>query len=68
MKAYQQFEAAQGEPASHAQAQQLVAGFAAAEVDKLFDNKGLNFLDRVRAKLYAQQEAESALESGDAFC
>lgn len=56
-----------GKPASHAQAQQLVAGFAAAEADKFFDNMGLNFLDRARAKLHTQHEAESALENGVAF-
>ncbi len=39
-----------GKPVSHPFAKELLAGFAGAEADKLFETKGLDFLDRERAK------------------
>lgn len=42
-------------------AKELLAAFAAAEVDKLVETKGLDSIDRERAKRQAQQQAEEAL-------
>jgi len=36
---------------------EILAGIAAAEVDKLFETKGLDFLDREKAKHRAIQQA-----------
>ncbi|ODN84296.1 hypothetical protein L202_00276 [Cryptococcus amylolentus CBS 6039] len=66
MKAYEQHQAANGKPANHALAKELLAGFAAAEVDKLFETKGLDAYDREEAKRHAKQQAEQALnQSGE---
>jgi len=35
-----------GQPVQHAFAKELLAGFAGAEADRLFETKGLDFLDR----------------------
>ncbi|KAG2172043.1 hypothetical protein NQZ79_g6326 [Umbelopsis isabellina] len=62
MRAYEQHEAANGKPQSHQMAKELLAGFAAAEADKLFETKGLNFIDREKAKHEAKKNAERMYE------
>ncbi|CAO1621051.1 unnamed protein product [Jaminaea pallidilutea] len=62
MRAYEQHQAREGKPANHALAKEILAGFAAAEVDKLFETKGLDYLDREKAKRHAKQEAEQAYD------
>ncbi|CAF1492830.1 unnamed protein product, partial [Didymodactylos carnosus] len=37
---------------SHQLSKELLAGLAGAEVDKLFESKGLDFLDREEAKFH----------------
>ncbi|KAF9317760.1 hypothetical protein BG000_003904 [Podila horticola] len=44
---------------SHQLSKEIFAGLAAAEADKLFETKGLDGLDRERAKAQAQQQAEA---------
>ncbi|ODO07391.1 hypothetical protein L198_00970 [Cryptococcus wingfieldii CBS 7118] len=66
MRAYEKHQAANGKPANHAFAKELLAGFASAEVDKLFETKGLDAYDREEAKRHAKQQAEQALnQSGE---
>ncbi|KAL1871455.1 hypothetical protein VTK73DRAFT_2063 [Phialemonium thermophilum] len=48
----------EGKPVNHGFAKELLAGFAAAEVDKLVETKGLDFVDREKAKHHAKQQAE----------
>ncbi|KAJ2962473.1 hypothetical protein NQZ79_g2427 [Umbelopsis isabellina] len=62
MRAYEEHQAKQGKPASHPLAKQLIAGIAGAEVDKLFETKGLNFIDREKAKHQARKDAEHLYE------
>ncbi|KAK4688470.1 hypothetical protein P7C73_g1642, partial [Tremellales sp. Uapishka_1] len=51
----------------HAQAKEIIAGLAAAEVDRLFETKGLNMYDREMAKRHASDQAVQAFEcSGEA--
>lgn len=57
MKAYEAKEAKEGKPQNHAFAKELLAGIAAAEADKLFETKGLDFVDREKAKHAAKQNA-----------
>jgi hypothetical protein len=57
MKAYEDHERNTGEKVSHPFMKEMLAGFAAAEVDKLFETKGLDFLDREEAKRRAVQQA-----------
>lgn len=51
-----------GEPVSHGFAKEAIAAIAGAEVDKLFETKGLDFLDRERAQHQAQKNAEHLYE------
>ncbi|KAI6099703.1 hypothetical protein F5141DRAFT_1294290 [Pisolithus sp. B1] len=44
-------------PASHAQAKELLAGFAGAFIDREVETKGLDFLDRQKAKRHAEEQA-----------
>ncbi|PWN95421.1 CipC protein [Tilletiopsis washingtonensis] len=62
MRQYEKHEEREGKPQSHAFAKELIAGFAGAEADKLFETKGLSFLDREEAKRHARQQAEQAYE------
>jgi hypothetical protein len=59
MKAYEAREAKEGKTTNHAFAKELLAGFAAAEVDKLCETKGLDFIDREKAKRQAKENAEN---------
>jgi hypothetical protein len=47
-----------GRQVSHSFAKELIAGFAGAEVDKLAETKGLDFLDREKAKHHSKRQAE----------
>ncbi|GAA6037387.1 hypothetical protein JCM8097_008544 [Rhodosporidiobolus ruineniae] len=65
-KAYMDFKEKNGAPQDHETAKELLAGFAGAAADKLFETKGLDFLDREKAKYEAKrqvQDGESALPS-----
>ncbi|KAI5475677.1 hypothetical protein MNV49_001052 [Pseudohyphozyma bogoriensis] len=61
-KAYEKHQAEKGKPVNHALAKELIAGFAGAEVDKLFETKGLDFIDREKAKHHAKKEAEAIVK------
>jgi hypothetical protein len=43
---YEQHEEKEGKPENHKFAKELLAGFVGAETDKLFETKGLDYLDR----------------------
>ncbi|EPE04878.1 cipc-like antibiotic response protein [Ophiostoma piceae UAMH 11346] len=47
-----------GQTVNHAFAKEALAAFAGAEVDKLVETKGLDFIDREKAKHHAKQNAE----------
>jgi len=66
-KAYERHQEQNGAPESHGTAKSLLAAFAAAEVDKLAETKGLNFVDKERAKHDAKKQAEAALEQSGQF-
>jgi hypothetical protein len=57
MKAYEDHVRRTGEQVSHPMMKEMLAGLASAEVDKLFESKGLDFLDREKAKRQAVQQA-----------
>jgi hypothetical protein len=58
-KAFEDHQRKEGKPVSHAFAKELLAGFAAAEVDKLAETKGADWVDRERAKHEAKKRAEN---------
>jgi hypothetical protein len=62
MKAYEDHVRRTGEKVSHPLMKELLAGFAAAEVDKLFETKGLDYLDREKAKRHAINQAHHIAE------
>jgi len=48
----------EGKQVSHGFAKEALAALAAAEVDKVAESKGLDFVDRERAKHHAKKQAE----------
>lgn len=48
-----------GKPVNHQFAKELLAGFAGAEVDKLCETKGMDYVDREKAKRHARENAEN---------
>ncbi|KAJ3146735.1 hypothetical protein HDU89_005990 [Geranomyces variabilis] len=57
MKAYEKHCEASGQPQSHERMKEILAGLAAAEIDKHFETKGLDWLDKEKAKRMAAQQA-----------
>ncbi|TFY70169.1 hypothetical protein EVG20_g2837 [Dentipellis fragilis] len=49
-KAYERHVEQNGKPDSHAKAKEILAGFAGAFVDRLVETKGLDFVDKEKAK------------------
>jgi hypothetical protein len=62
MKAYEDHVRNTGEQVSHPRMKEMLAGFAAGEVDKLFETHGLDFLDREQAKRRAVHQAHHLAE------
>ncbi|KAJ5633646.1 hypothetical protein N7528_001488 [Penicillium herquei] len=62
-KAYENHCAQNGQPASHAEAKELMAGFAGAFIDREVETKGLDFIDSEKAKYRARQHIEEVDES-----
>ncbi|KAF9064303.1 hypothetical protein BDP27DRAFT_1270232 [Rhodocollybia butyracea] len=66
-KAYENHCAANGKPDSHAKAKELIAAFSGAFVDRLVETKGLDFIDKQKAKHDAKVNTESALENSGEY-
>ncbi|PYI32475.1 putative phosphoglycerate mutase family protein [Aspergillus indologenus CBS 114.80] len=60
MKAYEQHQERNGKPESHEMAKELLAGFAGAFIDREVETKGLDFIDREKAKRQAERQLEEA--------
>ncbi|TVY67436.1 hypothetical protein LSUE1_G006496 [Lachnellula suecica] len=58
-KIFEDRQRAEGKPVSHQFAKELLVGIAGAEVDKLAETKGMDFIDREKAKRHAQSNVES---------
>ncbi|KAF7301730.1 Mitochondrial carrier protein [Mycena indigotica] len=56
-KKYEEHCAANGKPDSHAKAKELIAAFSAAFVDRMVETKGLDEIDREKAKHDAAKRA-----------
>ncbi|KAF7313010.1 1 concanamycin induced protein c [Mycena kentingensis (nom. inval.)] len=50
-----------GKPQSHAQAKELMAGFAGAFIDRMVETKGLDFVDKEQAKRDAKKRHEEVV-------
>ncbi|KAK7203394.1 hypothetical protein BZA70DRAFT_291425 [Myxozyma melibiosi] len=62
-KAFEDKQRKEGKPVSHAFAKELLAGIAGAEVDKLVETKGLNFVDREKAKNTSRNQLNQMYDS-----
>ncbi|KEZ45558.1 hypothetical protein SAPIO_CDS1893 [Scedosporium apiospermum] len=58
MKLFLDRQRKQGGPVKHALAKELLMGVAGAEVDKVMETKGMDYLDRESVKRDAQRQAE----------
>lgn len=52
---YEQYCEKNGKPQSHAQAKEVLAGLAGAIIDREFETKGLDFIDKEKAKRAANK-------------
>ncbi|EJU06179.1 hypothetical protein DACRYDRAFT_19457 [Dacryopinax primogenitus] len=66
-RAYEKHCEANGAPASHDEAKALLAGFGGAFVDREVETKGLDWIDKEKAKSQAQQQAEDGLAQSGQF-
>ncbi|KAF2725123.1 hypothetical protein K431DRAFT_281092 [Polychaeton citri CBS 116435] len=62
-KAFEDHQRNEGKPVSHQFAKELLVGFAGAEVDRLAETKGADYIDRERAKRDARKRAEDLYDS-----
>ncbi|KAH8656559.1 hypothetical protein BGZ60DRAFT_144204 [Tricladium varicosporioides] len=58
-KIFEDRQRKEGKPVSHAFAKELLAGIVGAEVDKLAETKGMDFIDREKAKRHAKDNVEN---------
>ncbi|CAK0784382.1 hypothetical protein CVIRNUC_007586 [Coccomyxa viridis] len=57
MREYEKHEASNGQPPNHQFAKEMIAGIVGGEVDKLCETKGLDYIDREKAKRQAREQA-----------
>lgn len=62
MKLFEDRQRKNGETVKHGLAKEMLAGLAAAEVDKLAETKGMDYLDREKAKHHAKKQVEHLYE------
>ncbi|KAG8921297.1 hypothetical protein FRC00_008843 [Tulasnella sp. 408] len=60
-KAYENHEAQNGEPPSHSKAKEILAAAIGGFVDREVETKGLDYVDKERAKRQAQEQAEAQI-------
>jgi len=63
-KAYEEHCKRHGKPVSHEKAKEIFAGFAAVAIDRLVETKGLDFIDKQKAKRDAEKHAKDQIASG----
>ncbi|SGZ56247.1 CIC11C00000000342 [Sungouiella intermedia] len=61
-KMFEDRQRREGKPVSHAFAKEMLAGIVGGEVDKLFETKGLDYLDRDEAKRRAYENVEQSYD------
>ncbi|KAF8522908.1 hypothetical protein BU17DRAFT_64109 [Hysterangium stoloniferum] len=62
MRAYESHLRATGQQPSHSLMKEIIAGIAAAEVEKLVETKGMDWIDRHKAKKLAEKQAHELAE------
>ncbi|KII94117.1 hypothetical protein PLICRDRAFT_416458 [Plicaturopsis crispa FD-325 SS-3] len=66
-QAYEKHVAKNGQPQSHDEAKKIIAGISGAFIDRIVETKGLDFVDKEKAKRSAKEKAESRLSDGGQF-
>ncbi|KAI0088443.1 hypothetical protein BDY19DRAFT_198827 [Irpex rosettiformis] len=64
-RAYEKHVAANGQPANHAEAKEILAGLAGAFIDREAETRGLDFADREKAKYEARRQAHEAYDNNN---
>ncbi|KZP23816.1 hypothetical protein FIBSPDRAFT_736905 [Athelia psychrophila] len=64
--AYEKHVEKEGKPVNHAKAVELAAGLAGGFIDRIFETKGLDAIDKAKAKHDAQKKTEAKI-SKDSF-
>ncbi|KAG1747251.1 uncharacterized protein EDB91DRAFT_76660 [Suillus paluster] len=65
-KAYEKHVQANGKPANHAKAVEMLAALTGGFIDRIAETKGMDEVDKQKAKHSAQERAKSTLqEKGD---
>ncbi|KAF8165315.1 CipC-like protein [Crassisporium funariophilum] len=62
-KAYENHVAENGQPDSHAMAKEILAGFSGAFIDRMVESKGLDYVDKEKAKRHAKEQLSEASAS-----
>ncbi|KAJ3547234.1 hypothetical protein NM688_g5421 [Phlebia brevispora] len=62
-KAYENHRAENGDPDDHSKAKEILAGFTGAFVDREVETRGLDFIDKEKAKYQAQQQVEQEYDN-----
>ncbi|KAF9485320.1 CipC-like protein [Pholiota conissans] len=62
-KAYEKHVEENGKPDSHAKAKEILAGLSGAFIDRIVETKGLDFVDREKAKHHAKEQLYDASAS-----
>ncbi|KUL83239.1 hypothetical protein ZTR_10481 [Talaromyces verruculosus] len=63
-KAYEKHCEENGQPESHEKAKEIMAAFAGAFIDREVETKGLDFIDKEKARYQARQHIDS-VDAGD---
>ena len=56
-----------GDPGSHQEAKEIAAGFSGAFVDRECETRGLDFIDREKAKRMAEDQNNQAIDQSGQF-
>ncbi|CDO75598.1 hypothetical protein BN946_scf184858.g38 [Trametes cinnabarina] len=60
-KAYEKHVERDGKPESHEKAKEIMAGLAGAFVDRVVETKGLDFVDKEKAKRHASERIDNVV-------
>jgi len=59
MREWEKHQERQGQPVNHQFAKEALVGLVGGEVDRLFETKGLDYIDREKTKRHAVDQAQS---------
>ncbi|KAF8987007.1 hypothetical protein BDQ17DRAFT_1545825 [Cyathus striatus] len=60
-KGYEQHLDREGKPQSHEKAKEILAGLSGAFIDRIVETKGLDFIDKEKAKRHATQQTNETI-------